>query len=179
MLEVKDWEEFWKDSEAIKLAAYIRKKYMDYKRNIEKREISPIKLQKSLYFLFAYWGKFIRENRENPDSVEVDYSSYNEYLFDDKIEAWTYGPVIPSVFSAEKCEILPFVDIDGYLAEDHVKREFIDDLLHQLFAISDFSLVDLSHQDECWKNYYIENDKKHNREIPKEDIINEYCIKSA
>ena len=31
MLEVKDWEEFWKDSEAIKLAAYIRKKYMDYK----------------------------------------------------------------------------------------------------------------------------------------------------
>ena len=81
MLEVKDWNEFWKDSEVIKLAAYIRKKYMDYKSNIEKREISPIKLQKSLYFLFAYWGKFIRENRENPDSVEVDYSSYSEYLF--------------------------------------------------------------------------------------------------
>lgn len=179
MFEIKNQDEFYKDTEAIMLAAYIRDKYFKYTNNIDNREISPIKLQKSLYFLFAYWGKFIRNNKNNSDSVEVDYSSYNEYLFDDKIEAWTYGPVIPSVFLAEKCEYLRNVNIDKYLENDHVKKEFVDDLLNQLFEISDFSLVDLSHQDECWKNYYIESDVKHNREIPKEDIINEYCNKSA
>ena len=45
-----------KPSEAIKLALYIRKKYFEYKGNVNNRIISPIKLQKSLYFLFAYWG---------------------------------------------------------------------------------------------------------------------------
>lgn len=89
-------------SEATKLALYIRKRYLMYEKNITKRIISPIKLQKSLYFLFAYWGQFIRKNKENQDSVEVDYSNYNEFLFDDRIEAWTYGPVIPAVFNAEK-----------------------------------------------------------------------------
>ena len=72
-----------------------------------------------------------------------------------------------------------YLQLDGYLEDEHVKKEFVDDLLNQLFEISDFSLVDLSHQDECWRNYYIESDEKHNREIPKEEIINEYCNKSA
>ncbi len=93
---------FETNSEAVNLAAYICKKYYEYEKNIKQREISPIKLQKSLYFLFAYWGKFIKENKENPESVEVDYSHYSEYLFSSRIEAWTYGPVIPDVFIAQK-----------------------------------------------------------------------------
>lgn len=166
-------------SEAIKLALYIRKRYLEYKGNIDKRIISPIKLQKSLYFLFAYWGQFIRSNKENQDSVEVDYSYYSEFLFDDRIEAWTYGPVVPGVFTAEKNGYLDFYNIDGYLEseEDRVKKEFIDDLLRQLFAADDFGLVKLSHEDECWKRHYIESDERHNREIPKEEIIDEYTTK--
>lgn len=168
-------------SEAILLALYIRKKYLEYKSNVNGREISPIKLQKSLYFLFAYWGQFIRKNKENKDSVEVDYSNYNEYLFDDKIEAWTYGPVIPEVFTYEKQGLLKSKqlekDIEGYLDDDLVKKEFIDNLLEQLFDIDDFGLVNISHQDECWKRNYVETDERHNREIPKEEIINEYSAK--
>lgn len=162
------------DTEAIKLAAYIKDKYLEYPKNIKQRVISPIKLQKSLYFLFAYWGKFIRENVENPDSVEVDYSKYNENLFDDRIEAWTYGPVVPSVFGRDKTEYLENVNIDGYLEDDIVKKDFIDNLLDQLFEIDDFGLVNISHQDECWKKYYIKEDKKHNKEMPKKEIIDEY-----
>lgn len=166
-------------SEAIKLALYIRKRYLEYKGNIDGRIISPIKLQKSLYFLFAYWGQFIRNNKENQDSVEVDYSHYSEFLFNDKIEAWTYGPVVPEVFIAEKSGFLDFYNIDGYLEseEDRVKKEFIDNLLEQLFEIDDFGLVNISHQDECWKKHYIESDERHNREIPKEEIIDEYSRK--
>lgn len=175
--------EGWKDdiSEAIKLALYIKKRYLEYNKNINGRDISPIKLQKSLYFLFAYWGQFIRKNKENKSSVEVDYSDYNEYLFEDKIEAWTYGPVVPRVFIAEKTGEMDTYEskykIDNFFQDNIVKKEFIDNLLNQLFEIDDFGLVNISHQDECWKNNYVETDTQHNREIPKEDIINEYSRK--
>lgn len=164
-------------SEAIKLALYIRKRYLNYEKNITNRIISPIKLQKSLYFLFAYWGQFIRKNKENKDSVEVDYSNYNEFLFDDRIEAWTYGPVVPNVFNEEKMGLLNREPDENYLENEIEKKEFIDHLLEQLFEIDDFGLVRISHEDECWKRNYVESDERHNREIPKEEIINEYSSK--
>lgn len=157
-------------TEAEKLAIYIKRQYT----KSYGREISPIKLQKSLYFLFAYWGKFITENKQNKDSVEVDYSEYNEFLFDDRIEAWTYGPVIPSVFSVNNMKLLDINKQEDYLENDPIKKEFIDNLLVQLFEIDDFGLVNISHQDECWRKNYIETDVKHNREIKKEEIIDEY-----
>lgn len=164
-------------SEATKLALYIRKRYLNYEKNINNRIISPIKLQKSLYFLFAYWGQFIRKNKENKDSVEVDYSNYNEFLFDDRIEAWTYGPVVPNVFNEEKMGLLDREPDENYLENEIEKKEFIDHLLEQLFEIDDFGLVRISHEDECWKRNYVESDERHNREIPKEEIINEYSSK--
>lgn len=170
----KDWN---KSSQAIELALYIKKKYLNYSKNINQRIISPIKLQKSLYFLFAYWGQFIRSNKENMDSVEVDYSKYDEFLFNDRIEAWTYGPVVPAVFNAEKSGLLDAEIDKDYLEDDFVKKEFIDNLLEQLFEIDDFGLVRISHEDKCWQNNYIESDERHNREIPKEEIINEYSSK--
>lgn len=175
MMEIKGFNQ--KPSEAINLALYIRKKYLEYDKNTTKREISPIKLQKSLYFLFAYWGQYIRKNKENQDSVEVDYSNYSEFLFDDRIEAWTYGPVLPDVFIAEKSGFLEVETENNYLEDDIIKKEFVDNLLYQLFEIDDFGLVRLSHEDECWKRNYKETDEKHNREIPKEEIINEYSAK--
>lgn len=175
MMKIEDLNQ--EPSEAIKLALYIRKKYLEYKGNIDKRIISPIKLQKSLYFLFAYWGQFIRSNKENQDSVEISYADLNEILFDDRIEAWTYGPVVPNVFIAEKNDWLDRDIEDDYLKNEIVKKEFIDNLLEQLFEIDDFGLVNISHQDECWRKHYIESDEKHSREIPKEEIIDEYSRK--
>lgn len=174
-MEIKGFNQ--EPSEAIKLALYIRKKYLEYDKNMNKREISPIKLQKSLYFLFAYWGQYIKKNKENQDSVEVDYSNYSEFLFNDRIEAWTYGPVLPDVFIAEKSGLLEIEKENNYLEDDAIKKEFVDNLLYQLFEIDDFGLVRLSHEDECWKRNYIETDEKHNREIPKEEIIDEYFTK--
>ena len=175
MLKIENFDT--KPSEAVKLALYIENKYLQYDKNTNKKIISPIKLQKCLYFLFAYWGQYIRKNKENKDSVEVDYSDLDEWLFDDRIEAWTYGPVIPEVFTAEKVGLLNVEPDKDYLQNEDVKREFIDNLLKQLFEIDDFGLVRISHEDECWKRNYVESDEKHNREIPKEEIINEYSSK--
>ena len=175
MLEVKDYNR--EPTEAIKLALYIKKQYLEYEKNINNKIISPIKLQKSLYFLFAYWGQYIRKNKENKDSVEVDYSDLNEWLFDDRIEAWTYGPVVPEVFMYERAGLLDKEPDCDYLKNEDIKKEFIDNLLDQLFEIDDFGLVRISHEDECWRRNYIESDERHNREIPKEEIINEYASK--
>ena len=176
MKKLDDFEEKTQ-SEAVQLALYIRKRYLEYEKNTQKRIISPIKLQKSLYFLFAYWGKFIRMNKENQDSVEVNYSEFDEYLFKDRIEAWTYGPVIPEVFIAEKSGILNRNINKNYLEDNEVKKDFIDNLLEQIFEIDDFSLVRISHEDDCWKRHYKASDKVHNKEIPKEEIISEYSTK--
>lgn len=169
------------ETDVTKLAAYLRARYInDYLPNkINKLDITPIKLQKSLYFLFAYWGLFIRTNKNNSNSVEVDYSNHCDYLFGDKIEAWTYGPVIPKIYILQKNNpSFSNIDINDYLKENLVLKNFIDSLSNELFEVDDFGLVRLSHDDDCWKNNYNENELTHKKEINKEDIINEYITKS-
>ena len=152
------------------LAAYIQKKYKEETG----REISPIKLQKSLYFLFAYWGGAVRKSKINKDFVEEDYSKFDEYLFDEIIEAWVYGPVVPTVYREE--------NLSNYLNEalfDGKERlkDFVDGLLKELFEVSDFTLVEMSHNDSVWKNSFDYDDEYHNNVISKEDIIKEYARK--
>ncbi len=152
------------------LAAYIQKKYFEEKQ----KEISPIKLQKALYFLFAYWGGTVRKSKTFPNLVEEDFSKYNEYLFDDEIEAWVYGPVVPAVYHEEN--ILSFYNKDLFKGKEKIK-EFVDGLLDELFVSNDFTLVEISHKDNAWKNNFSYNEDYHNNIIPKEDIIREYATK--
>lgn len=167
---------------AKELALYIQKFYKErYQGNVNKRNISPIKLQKSLYFLFAYWGQFIGRAKEENSNVEINFNNFSENLFGEQIQAWTYGPVVPEVYTLEKNAILEKEEIpENYLEETEdrlVIKEFIDYLLPQLFDISDFGLVDLSHQDECWKRHYNPNATEHHEMIPAREIIYEYCNK--
>ena len=152
------------------LAAYIQNKYYEETN----KEISPIKLQKSLYFLFAYWGGFIRKSKMFPDAVEEDFSNYSEYLFDDDIEAWVYGPVVPKVY--RETNIMDFYNENMFIGKEKLK-EFIDDLLKDLFKTSDFTLVDISHRDNAWKNKFDYDDEFHENIIDKEELIQEYARK--
>ena len=156
--------------DAKELAAYIQKKYYDEKH----RQISPIKLQKTLYFLFAYWGGTVRKARINKDFVEEDYSMFDEYLFNDEIEAWVYGPVVPAVYKENNIESAYNENL--FEGKEKVK-EFIDDLLKELFEAGDFTLVEVSHNDNAWKNNFDYDDNYHNRIISKEEIIDEYARK--
>lgn len=68
------------------LAKYINMKHKEkFGENI-----TPIKLQKSLYFLFAYWGGTIEKGQQNPNFVEEDMSKYKKYLHNGRFQAWTY-----------------------------------------------------------------------------------------
>jgi len=155
---------------AKELAAYIQKKYKDDKG----RDISPIKLQKSLYFLFAYWGGLVRKSKEFPNAVEESFSEYNEYLFNEEIQAWVYGPVVPLVYHETNLNI--FYKEDLFNGKEKLK-EFVDNLLNDLFEVSDFTLVDISHRDKSWINNFDYDDDFHDKEINKEEIIQEYARK--
>lgn len=152
------------------LAAYIQRKY--YEKN--GREISPIKLQKSLYFLFAYWGGTVRKSKEYPNMVEENYSDHSECLFDEDIEAWVYGPVVPVVYREDN--IASFYNERMFEGKERLK-EFVDGLLDEIFEVSDFTLVEISHNDNSWKNFFSTIESIHNNVIPKEEIIKEYANK--
>lgn len=153
---------------AIELSKYIKYKYLQEYH----KEISHLKLQKSLYFCFAYWGSFVR-NGKKTKLTEIDMSNQDEILFDNTIEAWVYGPVVPDVYkiqdSIEAQKEFPI--------ENEIAQEYINGVLDSVLPVSDFKLVEESHKDESWKNHFDFEERIHNNEIPKEEIINEYSEK--
>lgn len=153
---------------ARELASYINYKYMQLPNRLNK--ISPLKLQKSLYFCFAYWGGFVRKS--NNSKSELNLEHYSEYLFDDKIEAWVYGPVIPNVYYLSK---LDDCNPEKLFEGKEYVREFIDGILNDVLKLGDFRLVEISHNDDCWKRNFRKSEIIHNNEIPKEEIIKEYA----
>ena len=160
-----------------KLVQYIRYLYAKQNNN---QEITPIKLQKSLYFLFAIWGGMVVKSRNNEKYVDFDLSKYSKYLFKDQFEAWVYGPVIPSVYKNHKDSKTVTKEYDeGIFKGDQFLKETISAILSDIFEIADFKLVSISHEDECWKNRFDINDIIHETIIPKDDIINEYAKRES
>ena len=154
----------------VKMANYVNNFYK--RKNNTSEDISDIVLQKSLYFLFAYWGGFIRQGKIDNN---IDVSSQPEYLYSDRIEAWTYGPVLPEIYKLRKQGKL-FVDgkYDDLFKNNNFMENIIDGLLNDILEVDAFRLVTISHMDKCWQDNYVVEDEKHNREIDKELILEEY-----
>lgn len=156
------------------LASYMINKYKAEYSD----DITPIKLQKGLYFLFAFWGGMIRKAKNNKVNAELDVSKYDEYLFEPNFEAWTYGPVDVDIYKEFKYENEKFQN-DGEstyrLDCDRFTKDYIDNLLDRIFIANDFGLIDLSHEDNSWKSVYSEN-SSHSKINP-ESVIEEYAVK--
>lgn len=166
--------------EAKDFACYIKREYRKYSENT--KEISPIKIQKALYFCFAYWSGFVKKGI----SDQQISSDENEILFDDRIEAWSFGPVVPNVyfnerdyslFGSKNVEEDAVSRVEVIFNDSLLLKETINSILQDIFEISDFKLVSRSHMDKCWQNHYNSSSEKHNEEIPKEEIVNEYTTK--
>lgn len=150
---------------AKELACYI----IDYYREKFGKEISPIKLQKSLYFCFAYWGGFVRKSKLADTEITINKS---DWLFDEEIEAWVYGPVVPDVY--HDTNLMSNKNENLFNGLDDIK-EFINGVLDDILNVSDFKLVEVSHSDNCWKNNFDPSSERYNAVIDKEDIISEYA----
>lgn len=146
---------------------------------INKMCISPVKLQKTLYLLYALWAGSVMNisDQEKHLKLKVD-------LFDPNFEAWHHGPVdseIYHIFNSyrEQGHIIEEVTLKINANSSKVKKHivgFVDDILNQCFEVSDFALIEITKEDTSWKKAFI-NSKSNSKKINKEDIAKEYYLR--
>lgn len=151
-------------------------KSQSFKQN--KIQITPIKLQKSLYFLYAMWAGFA-----NQKNGEVQVPQSDVELFDADFTAWAFGPVDVEVY--EDFKVLQKVNNTQHRAllkkqATTLQLDFIEQTLPRILNTSDFGLVDLSHRDKCWVNHFTpakDGKPSIGLRIPNQSIIDEYTNK--
>lgn len=121
----------------------------------EDRPVTNLKLQKLLYFMWIDW-----------------YKERKEPLFNDRIEAWHYGPVVPDVyFNYRIFAADPIRKVEEYSIPDQDKDLMIKILSRYIYR-SAGALVEDSHApDTPWSK--VGGDKACYAEIRKELMIDE------
>lgn len=116
--------------------------------DVEKGDIiSNLKLQKLLYYMQGYHLAF-----------------FNEVLFQEDLEAWMYGPVVPEVYHRFK-ENKSFglvLDPDEY-HEVELKQEeedLFNQVMHEYGKFSAIKLMEMTHNELPWKEAFEKSDKK-------------------
>ena len=103
--------------------------------NQEREGITNLKLQKVLYFVQAYY-----------------LAKLNRPLFSDNIEAWEYGPVVPSVYRkyrTNKSNPIISEEDKSSLAEEDKKN--VQKIWNTFGGYSASRLVDITHAHTPWK----------------------------
>lgn len=106
--------------------------------------------------------------------MENDLRGQDDYLFNNRIEAWIYGPVVPEVYRKYNDGLLMQDYSEDCLNSNTAAKIFVDDMINDIKDVSDFRLVDISHMDNSWKDAFDINAAVHNEEIDKNKIIDEY-----
>ena len=131
-------------------------------------EIGPLKLQKGLYFLFAF---YINTYSIEPktDVIETE-NIFPKYLFQADFEDWNYGPVIRDVYL--KFKEKQYTPRQFQFSEKDKEIEiFVKDAMKMIVEKSDFALVDRVQEDIAWQKAYR---NQHSNIINIKDIENEY-----
>lgn len=106
--------------------------------------ISNLKLQKLVYY-----------------AQGLHLALYNDSLFTERIEAWTYGPVVPDLYHHYKENgsegIHADVNFDPLLIDEDT-RMFLDDVYEVFGQFSAVRLMNLTHSDRCWIDAGIGNE---------------------
>lgn len=146
-----------------------------------KENVGQLRLQKTLYLLYAYYGATYGQlltqeeiSSKKPESeIEFDYP---DELFEAEFEAWRYGPVIYDVYIDDKNNKYAEVQELGEFKPTNPFEEdvlvFLDDLIDQINEMSDFTLVDRTHQDKSWVEAY--GDGGYRLGMSNQNIIKEY-----
>jgi uncharacterized phage-associated protein len=108
--------------------------------------ITNLKLQKLLYYLQGYHLAF-----------------FGEPFFDNNIEAWTYGPVVPDVYHRFKENKHLAIELD----EQEFKRidfkpkvqDMFDQVMREYGKFSAIKLMEMTHNEKPWKEAFQKPDK--------------------
>jgi uncharacterized phage-associated protein len=143
-----------------------------------KKTLGPMKLQKLVYYAHG-WNLAIK----------------NVALIDECVEAWEYGPVIPSIYHAfkqfgsgpitEKATKLEFVDSDSFrivtpTIEDPETMQFLKTIWEGYGDLSAMRLSNMTHQpDSPWSEIYAANRGRKGVDIPDSKIRDYFVSQSA
>lgn len=120
--------------------------------NCKDETVSNLKLQKLLYFVQGFYLALI-----------------DQPCFEDEIEAWDFGPVVPNVYREFKkygSNSIPTIKriyipdrkyskIQEYVDEiDGQDKAIIDRIIDSMSKYSTTSLVEITHKQSPWKNAY-------------------------
>lgn len=104
--------------------------------------LSNLKLQKLCYY-----------------AQGVALAARGEPLFEERIEAWLHGPVVPALYRRYKeygaGAIPPVADLD-LTAYDDADRRILDDVYDFYGQYSAWRLRDMTHSEAPWKDAYAE-----------------------
>ena len=122
--------------------------------------ISNLKLQKLLYFVQA---EFL--------------VSAGTPCFEEEIEAWDFGPVVPEVYHEFKifgsADIPKFVCANADEAILKKDKVMINEMVDQCGAYSASTLVEITHNQDPWLNAY----EKYCNHVIEKDAIKQYFEK--
>ena len=117
--------------------------------------LTNLKLQKLLYFAQA-----------------ISLSLNNKPLFEDKIEAWKFGPVVPAVYQALKQFGNQPVMIEGTTSELSAEvSALLEDVWSLYGKFASHELVNITHNHLPWKKAYLSENKDNEITI---DSLKEY-----
>jgi len=130
--------------------------YLARERNIG---VTNLKLQKLLYYAQA-WNLAISKKP----------------LFDDDIEAWVHGPVVPSVFRRFKSYRWNTIDAEVHPVNDAELRTFLANVLEVYGDLKASQLERLTHGEAPWKEARngVAADASSNEVITKKSMISFY-----
>ena len=120
--------------QAIDIAEYFLWKAQEDKQEL----LSNMKLQKLMYYA---QGLYLVLN--------------DTQLFKDKLEAWTYGPVIPNLYHKYKehgANGIPANPKFDPLSIDEDTRDFLDEIYEVFGQFSAIRLMEIAHSDKCWED---------------------------
>ena len=106
----------------------------------EEFDVTPMKLQKLLYYCQGY-----------------SLGLTGKPAFEDKIEAWKYGPVVDSVYQEYKKYnrgIIPYEEIKEEEIQDDMLRAIVRLVLSDKSRYSGGTLARATHNEAPWKNSY-------------------------
>ena len=101
--------------------------------------ISNFKLQKIMYYLQGF-----------------NLAFFDEKLFEDDIEAWQYGPVVPSVYNKfkehGKSGILISHDVKEIILKNEEQEDMFKQVLEEYGKFSAIRLMEMTHEELPWKS---------------------------
>lgn len=99
--------------------------------------ITNLKLQKMLYYMQGFHLAYFREP-----------------LFEDEIEAWMYGPVVPKVYHEYSCFGNKGIDVeyDDIIRLTNIEEQLFDEVLNVYGAFSAIGLMNMTHNETPWKS---------------------------